>query len=87
MVQVWARVTDLTFEQRRAGPVHIEVKFADAEHGDGDPFDGRGGTLAHAFFPVYGGDAHFDNAETWTMNSYKECYLARRNILLCINEY
>ena len=87
LLQVWSRVTDLTFEQRRAGPVHIEVKFADGEHGDGDPFDGRGGTLAHAFFPVYGGDAHFDNAETWTMNSYKECYLARRNILLCRNEY
>ena len=71
LVQVWADVTELTFEHRRSGPVHIDVKFADGEHGDGDPFDGVGGTLAHAFFPVYGGDAHFDNGETWTMNTYE----------------
>jgi len=69
-LQVWADVTDLTFEPRKEGSVHIDIKFADGEHGDGDAFDGYGGTLAHAFFPVYGGDAHFDNAETWTMNTY-----------------
>ena len=57
--QVWADVTDLTFEYRKYGPVHIDVKFADGEHGDGDPFDGIGGTLAHAFFPVYGGEIFF----------------------------
>jgi len=68
---VWASVTPLTFTQKKSGPVHIEIRFERGEHGDGDPFDGPGGTLAHAFFPVYGGDAHFDDAEKWTVNSYR----------------
>ena len=70
-LNVWADVTDLTFEQRSFGKVHIDIKFENSMHGDGDPFDGKGGTLAHAFFPVYGGDAHFDNSESWTINSFK----------------
>ncbi|KAG7304126.1 hypothetical protein JYU34_011059 [Plutella xylostella] len=66
---VWADYTDLTFTQKRSGQVHIEIRFEKGEHGDGDPFDGPGGTLAHAYFPVYGGDAHFDDAEMWSINS------------------
>ncbi|KAL1140593.1 hypothetical protein AAG570_000523 [Ranatra chinensis] len=68
---VWSGVTPLTFTKKTSGPVHIEVRFERGEHGDGDPFDGPGGTLAHAFFPVYGGDAHFDDSEKWTINSYR----------------
>ena len=74
--EVWSSVTDLSFEQRTSGKVHVDIRFEDGEHGDGDKFDGVGGTLAHAFFPVYGGDAHFDNAEHWTMRS-----LAGTNLL------
>ncbi|XP_039295486.1 stromelysin-2 isoform X2 [Nilaparvata lugens] len=66
---VWGEVTPLTFTKKSSGPVHIEIRFERGEHGDGDPFDGPGGTLAHAFFPIYGGDAHFDDAEKWTVNT------------------
>ncbi|XP_059614019.1 matrix metalloproteinase-14 isoform X1 [Phlebotomus argentipes] len=66
---VWSEYTDLTFTPKRTNPVHIEIRFEENEHGDGDPFDGPGGTLAHAYFPVYGGDAHFDDAEYWTIGS------------------
>ncbi|XP_077295202.1 matrix metalloproteinase 1 [Arctopsyche grandis] len=68
---VWSGYTDLTFTHMRTGQVHIEIRFEKGEHGDGDPFDGPGGTLAHAYFPVYGGDAHFDDAEQWSVNSYR----------------
>lgn len=67
---VWSDFTDLTFTPK-SGQVHIEIRFESGEHGDGDPFDGPGGTLAHAYFPVFGGDAHFDASETWSINSYR----------------
>lgn len=67
---VWTGYTDLTFTPK-TGQVHIEIRFESGEHGDGDPFDGPGGTLAHAYFPVFGGDAHFDATESWSINSYR----------------
>ena len=45
---------------------NIEIKFVYGDHGDGSAFDGRGGTLAHAFYPR-GGNAHFDDSETWSL--------------------
>ncbi|XP_022903605.2 matrix metalloproteinase-14-like isoform X1 [Onthophagus taurus] len=67
---VWSEYTDLTFKQVKTGKVNIEIKFIKGEHGDGDPFDGPGGTLAHSYFPVYGGDIHFDDDEHWTINKH-----------------
>ncbi|XP_060091299.1 matrilysin [Heteronotia binoei] len=75
--QVWSDVTPLTF-RRVNGPADIEILFAYGAHGDNYPFDGRGGTLAHAFFPGegIGGDAHFDESEQWSETN-KETNLFR----------
>merc|ERR1719385_221813 len=67
---MWQEATGLTFERKDSGSVHIEIRFESYEHGDGDPFDGPGGTLAHAFFPQYGGDVHMDDTERWAINTY-----------------
>lgn len=69
--QLWADETNLQFQKKDSGTAHIDIRFESREHGDGDPFDGPGGTLAHAFFPQYGGDAHFDDQEYWTVNEFK----------------
>ncbi|KAI1287313.1 Matrix metalloproteinase-16 [Halotydeus destructor] len=67
--KVWSDVTPMNFIPKTEGRVHIDIRFVISEHGDGDPFDGPGNTLAHAYFPQYGGDAHFDDEEYWTINS------------------
>ncbi len=48
----------------------IDISFETGAHNDWEDFDGSGGTLAHAFFPYYGGNIHFDNDEEWTDNIY-----------------
>ncbi len=72
----WAAETPLRFRRvaMAAGP-EIIIRFVTGDHGDGAPFDGPGGVLAHAFFPPtppnppipIQGDTHFDDAETWTV--------------------
>jgi len=69
---MWSQVTPLTFSET-TNVSDIEIIFASGRHASCGPFDGRGGVLAHAFYPSgssTGGDAHFDEAETWTVESY-----------------
>ena len=47
----------------------IEIRFEKENHGDFSPFDGPGGTLAHAQIPRYGNQIHFDDHENWTHNT------------------
>uniref|UniRef100_A0A667XZF8 Matrix metallopeptidase 13a n=1 Tax=Myripristis murdjan TaxID=586833 RepID=A0A667XZF8_9TELE len=72
-LQVWARVTPLRFTRLYSGTADIMISFGSGYHGDSYPFDGPGNTLAHAFAPSeynsIGGDAHFDEDETFTFNS------------------
>ena len=49
---LWSDVSRLEFEEMPPDTsVHIAISFEKGQHGDGDPFDGPGGTLAHAYFP------------------------------------
>ncbi|XP_029956631.1 collagenase 3a [Salarias fasciatus] len=70
-LQVWAQVTPLRFTRIYNGIADIMISFSRQAHGDGYPFDGPGGTLAHAFAPStgIGGDAHFDDDEDFTFSS------------------
>ncbi len=71
-LKVWAEVSNLKLTYAN-NPLSADLAFSfqDRVHGDGHPFDGEGGRLAHGFLPVfdfdYGleGEAHFDNEEQW----------------------
>jgi len=72
----WQAITNLKFiklELDSRELVDIEVKFVTYYHSDPYPFDGPGGTLAHAFYPHtnegLSGDVHFDDDEQFTLGS------------------
>uniref|UniRef100_A0A8C7KHQ8 Matrix metalloproteinase-9 n=1 Tax=Oncorhynchus kisutch TaxID=8019 RepID=A0A8C7KHQ8_ONCKI len=77
--KVWSDVTPLTFTRLFDGTADIMVSFGKADHGDGYPFDGKDGLLAHAFPPGEGiqGDAHFDDDENWTLGkgAVSQCFM------------
>ena len=64
----WSNVTPLTFELSTSPYLaDITIGFFNGEHGDGEPFDGILGTLAHAFSPP-SGRFHLDAAESWVVD-------------------
>jgi len=58
----------------------VNIFFASGAHGDGFPFDGRGGVLAHTFYPAppnpepIAGDVHFDDDEHWSIGSNTDLF-------------
>ncbi len=71
----WGGSSGLYLERKSScSSANIRIGFHTGYHwdwdwaGDSSSFDGRGGTLAHAFAPTYG-YLHFDDAETWTRST------------------
>ncbi|KAK1413779.1 hypothetical protein QVD17_35562 [Tagetes erecta] len=64
----WSEWTPLTFtETSNYRASDLKIGFYSGDHGDGEPFDGVLGTLAHAFAPP-AGLLHLDIDETWIIN-------------------
>jgi plastocyanin len=62
--RTWASVSALRFtETTSPRQADIELQFDADQEGLGSPGD----TLAFAYFPTYGGDVFFDDAERWTL--------------------
>ncbi|XP_015221453.1 matrix metalloproteinase-17 isoform X2 [Lepisosteus oculatus] len=71
-LKVWSDIAPLNFHEVAGSEADIQIDFTKADHDDGYPFDGPGGTVAHAFFPgdsYAAGDTHFDDDESWTFRS------------------
>ncbi|HSP66376.1 MAG TPA: matrixin family metalloprotease, partial [Bryobacteraceae bacterium] len=73
----WAKVAQITWvpDANATADHTVNILFATGDHGDGFPFDGPGGVLAHTFYPSLptaeplAGDMHFDDAESWHVGS------------------
>lgn len=78
----WSRHAAIRFTQtvRTDASRNINFMFSSRDHGDPYPFDGRGGILAHTFYPAgvnpepVAGDVHLDEEETWSMGGSPDLY-------------
>ncbi|KAJ4774035.1 Metalloendoproteinase 1-MMP [Rhynchospora pubera] len=68
----WAQVIPVRFiEVEDYQSANVKIGFYQGDHGDGEPFDGVLGILAHGFSPE-SGRLHLDAAETWSVDFSKE---------------
>lgn len=72
----WSAVAQIGFQESSARRLRrqVEIFAATGEHGDGYAFDGRGGVLAHTFYPppngeTLAGDLHLDLDEPWRVGA------------------
>ncbi|KAL8106752.1 metalloendoproteinase 3-MMP-like [Apium graveolens] len=79
----WASVTQyFTFsETQDSGSSDIKIGFARGDHGDGYPFDGPGGILAHGFRPTIG-KLHCDAEELWSVGGLDPNYFDLETVVL-----
>ncbi len=75
-LQEWSNVVRLTFSESGLAKQkrQLDIEFSPRSHGDGQDFDGRGGILAHTFYPppnaeTVAGDLHFDMEEQWRIGN------------------
>ncbi|WCJ31470.1 matrix metalloproteinase [Euphorbia peplus] len=65
--RTWQAKTPFTFEiTEYYDKADIKINFCKGDHGDGQPFDGPMGGLAHSFAPT-DGRVHFDANEKWVV--------------------
>ncbi len=78
----WTRYANFTLTPavQQGANRTIDILFARGTHGDSYPFDGRGGALAHTFYPAppnpepVAGDMHFDGDEPWAVGTTVDLY-------------
>ena len=78
----WAKAVRVTWKPgtNPNGAHTVNILFATGAHGDGFPFDGPSGVLAHTFYPgppnpePLAGDMHFDDAERWHIGANTDLF-------------
>ncbi|MCX6631969.1 MAG: matrixin family metalloprotease, partial [Candidatus Solibacter sp.] len=78
----WTRYANFTLApgSQQGADRTFDILFARGSHGDGYPFDGVSGTLAHTFYPAppnpepIAGDVHMDADEPWRTGANVDLY-------------
>ncbi len=69
-LNAWSIASNGTLEfveiSNKSSLPHLDIYFARFAHDDPEPFDGRGGIVAHSGYPM-AGKVHFDASEYWTL--------------------
>ncbi|XP_064083501.1 matrix metalloproteinase-2-like isoform X1 [Macrobrachium nipponense] len=89
-MNLWQQESTLVFEEvsPQSSNIDIFVDFRKGDHGDDNSFDGRGGTLAHAYYPGpgIGGDIHFDDAENFVSHEKVVEYVSTSLLVTAAHE-